>query len=153
MLAEMERTFVIIKPDGVQRGLVGKVIQRIEEKGFKIVAMKMTTISADKAKEHYAEHAGKRFYQDLVDFITSGPSVILVVAGKGAISAIRKMNGTTNPAEATPGTIRGDFGIETGRNVVHGSDSADSATREVALHFGPADILDYNRIDEFWLYE
>lgn len=153
MLDEMEKTFVMIKPDGVQRGLIGKIIQRIEEKGFKIVAMKMTTISTAKAKEHYAEHAGKRFYQDLVDFITSEPSVILVVAGKGAISAMRKMNGATNPAEAAPGTIRGDFGIETGRNVVHGSDSADSAIREIALHFSPSDILDYNRIDESWLYE
>jgi nucleoside-diphosphate kinase len=153
LLAETEETFVMIKPDGVQRGLIGKVIQRIEEKGFKIVAMKMTTISTAKAKEHYAEHSGKKFYQDLVDFITSGPSVILVVAGKRAISAMRKMNGTTNPAEASPGTIRGDYGIETSRNVVHGSDSADSAKREISLHFSPSDILDYDRIDEPWLYE
>lgn len=143
----------MVKPDGVQRGLVGRILQRIEEKGFKIVALKMTQMPAEKAKEHYAEHVGKKFYQDLVDFITSGPSVSLVVEGRGAIVAMRKLNGTTNPAEAAPGTIRGDFGIETGRNVVHGSDSAASAAREIALHFSEAEIASYKRIDEAWLYE
>jgi len=149
----MERTFVMVKPDGVQRGLVGKILQRIEEKGFKIVAMKLTVMPVEKAREHYAEHVGKKFYQDLVDFITSGPSVSLVVEGRGAISAMRKMNGATNPAEAAPGTLRGDFGIETGRNVVHGSDSAASAAREIALHFSASELVDYKRIDEGWLYE
>ena len=99
----------MVKPDGVQRGLVGKILQRIEEKGFKIVAMKLTLMPAEKAKEHYVEHVGKKFYQDLVDFITSGPSVSLVVEGRGAIAAMRKMNGATNPVDATPGTIRGDL--------------------------------------------
>ncbi|MDM7940224.1 MAG: nucleoside-diphosphate kinase [Methanothrix sp.] len=149
----MERTFVMVKPDGVQRGLVGKILQRIEEKGFKIVAMKLTVMPVEKAKEHYAEHVGKKFYQDLVDFITSGPSVSLVVEGRGAISAMRRMNGATNPAEAAPGTLRGDFAIETGRNVVHGSDSAASAAREIALHFSASELVDYKRIDEGWLYE
>ncbi len=121
----------MVKPDGVQRGLVGKILSRIEEKGFKIVAMKLTRMPVEKAKEHYAEHVGKKFYQDLVDFITSGPSVSLVVEGRGAIAAMRKMNGATNPAEAAPGTLRGDYAIETGRNVVHGSDSATSAAREI----------------------
>jgi nucleoside-diphosphate kinase len=143
----------MVKPDGVQRGIAGKIIQRIEEKGFKIVAMKMTVMPEEKAKEHYAEHVGKKFYQDLVDFITSGPSVSMVIEGKGAIAAMRKLNGATNPAEAAPGTIRGDFGIETGRNVVHGSDSPASAAREIALHFGESEISDYKRIDEAWLYE
>jgi nucleoside-diphosphate kinase len=143
----------MVKPDGVQRGLIGKILQRIEEKGFKIVAMKMTLMPAEKAKEHYAEHVGKKFYQDLVDFITSGPSVSLVVEGRGAIAAMRKLNGATNPAEAAPGTLRGDFGIEMGRNVVHGSDSAASAAREIALHFIDAEIASYKRIDEAWLYE
>ncbi len=143
----------MVKPDGVQRGLVGRILERIEEKGFKIVALKMTLMPADLAKAHYAEHVGKRFYQDLVDFITSGPSVSLVVEGRGAIAAMRKLNGATNPAEAAPGTIRGDFGIETGRNVVHGSDSAASAAREIALHFGEKEIASYQRIDEAWLYE
>jgi nucleoside-diphosphate kinase len=149
----MERTFVMVKPDGVQRGLVGRILQRIEEKGFKIVALKMTKMPIEKAKEHYAEHAGKKFYQDLVDFITSGPSLCLVVEGRGAIAAMRKMNGATNPAEAAPGTIRGDLGIETGRNVVHGSDSPASAVREIALHFAESELLLYQRIDEAWLYE
>ncbi|MDD1742838.1 MAG: nucleoside-diphosphate kinase [Methanotrichaceae archaeon] len=143
----------MIKPDGVQRGLAGKIIKRIEEKGFKIVAMKLTALSVETAKTHYAEHLGKKFYEDLVEFITSGPSFALVVEGKGVVAAMRKMNGATNPAEAAPGTIRGDFGIETGRNVVHGSDSAESAAREIALHFRPSEILDYKRIDEPWIYE
>jgi nucleoside-diphosphate kinase len=143
----------MVKPDGVQRGLVGKIVQRIEEKGFKIVAMKMTVMPVEKAKSHYAEHEGKKFYQLLVDFITSGPSVSMVVEGRGAISAMRKMNGSTNPVEAAHGTIRGDYGIETGRNVVHGSDSPASAAREIALHFSESEILNYKRIDEAWLYE
>ncbi|MFZ0282546.1 MAG: nucleoside-diphosphate kinase [Bacteroidales bacterium] len=152
-MAENERTFVMVKPDGVQRGLVGKILQRIEEKGFKIVAMKLSLMPAEKAKEHYVEHLGKKFYQDLVDFITSGPSVSLVVEGRGAIAAMRKMNGATNPVDATPGTIRGDYAIEMGRNVVHGSDSAASAAREIALHFAPSELVTFKRIDEEWLYE
>lgn len=143
----------MVKPDGVQRGLVGKILQRIEEKGFKIVAMKLSLMPAEKAKEHYVEHVGKKFYQDLVDFITSGPSVSLVVEGRGAIAAMRKMNGATNPVDATPGTIRGDMAIEMGRNVVHGSDSAASAAREIALHFAPSELVTFKRIDEEWLYE
>ena len=133
--------------------MVGKILQRIEEKGFKIVAMKLTRMPVEKAKEHYVEHVGKKFYQDLVDFITSGPSVSLVVEGRGAIAAMRKMNGATNPVEAVPGTIRGDLGIETGRNVVHGSDSATSAAREIALHFDASELVTFKRIDEEWLYE
>lgn len=143
----------MVKPDGVQRGLVGKIVQRIEEKGFKIVAMKMTIMPEEKAKEHYAEHKGKKFFQLLVDFITSGPSVSMVVEGRGAISAMRKMNGSTNPVDAAAGTIRGDYGIETGRNIVHGSDSPTSAAREIALHFMESELLNYERIDEAWLYE
>lgn len=143
----------MVKPDGVQRGLIGKILQRIEEKGFKIVAMKLAVMPVEKAKAHYAEHVGKKFYQDLVDFITSGPSVSMVVEGRGAIAAMRKMNGATNPVDAVPGTIRGDLAIETGRNVVHGSDSTASAAREIALHFTPSELVDYKRIDESWLYE
>ena len=152
-MPKMERTFVMVKPDGVQRALVGKILQRIEEKGFKIVAMKLSVMPVEKAREHYAEHVEKNFFQELVDFITSGPSVSLVVEGRGAIAAMRKMNGATNPVEATPGTIRGDFGIETGRNIVHGSDSAASAAREIALHFSGLELVDFKRIDEAWLYE
>jgi nucleoside-diphosphate kinase len=149
----LERTFVMVKPDGVQRGLVGEIIRRIEQKGFKIVAMKMVVMPLEKAKEHYAEHEGKKFFADLVGFITSGPSVSMVVEGKGAIASMRKLNGSTNPADASPGTIRGDLGIETGRNVVHGSDSPASAAREITLHFAESEISDYRRIDEAWLYE
>jgi nucleoside-diphosphate kinase len=149
----LERTFVMVKPDGVQRGLVGEIIQRIEQKGFKIVAMKLTVMPQEKAKAHYAEHEGKKFFNDFVGFITSGPSVFMVIEGEGAITAMRKMNGSTNPADASPGTIRGDLGIETGRNVIHGSDSQASAAREIALHFSEPEILDYMRIDEAWLYE
>lgn len=150
---KLERTFVMVKPDGVQRGLVGEIIRRIEQKGFKIVAMKLAVMPLEKAKAHYAEHIGKKFFDDLVGFITSGPSVSMVVEGKGAIAAMRKLNGSTNPVDASPGTIRGDLGIETGRNVVHGSDSLTSAAREIALHFAESEITDYRRIDEAWLYE
>ena len=149
----MERTFIMVKPDGVQRGLVGNIIQRIEQKGFKIVAMKMAVMPVEKAQAHYAEHAAKPFFKDLVGFIISGPTVQMVVEGRGAIAAMRAMNGATNPANAAPGTIRGDLGIETGRNVIHGSDSPASAVREIAIHFGKSEILDYTRIDETWLYE
>lgn len=149
----MERTFVMIKPDGVQRGLVGRIIQRIEAKGLKIVAMKMRTIPTGVAEEHYVEHVEKPFFKDLVGFITSGPSVPMVVEGKDAISEVRKMNGATNPTKAQPGTIRGDYGLDMGRNVIHGSDSPESAAREIALHFDESELSIYTRIDEAWLYE
>ncbi|HWQ18301.1 MAG TPA: nucleoside-diphosphate kinase [Methanotrichaceae archaeon] len=149
----MERTFIMVKPDGVQRGLVGIIIQRIEQKGFKIVAMKMASMPQENAEKHYAEHASKPFFKDLVGFITAGPSVAMVVEGRGAIAAMRKMNGATNPVDAVPGTIRGDFGIEMGRNVIHGSDSPASAAREIAIHFKDSEIVNYKRIDEAWLYE
>lgn len=150
---KLERTFLMVKPDGIQRGLLGEVIRRIELKGFKIAAMKMTVLPHEKAQAHYAEHIGKPFFSDLVGFITSGPSVSMVVEGKGAISAMRRINGSTNPAEASPGTIRGDLAIETARNVVHASDSPQSAEREISLHFNADEIVDYVRIDEAWLYE
>jgi nucleoside-diphosphate kinase len=149
----MERTFIMVKPDGVQRGLVGKIVQRIEEKGFKIVAMKMATMPVEKASAHYAEHKAKPFFKDLVGFITSGPSVQMVVEGMGAVASMRKMNGATKPSEAAPGTVRGDFGLDMGRNVIHGSDSLESAAREIAIHFGESEIVNYQRIDEAWLYE
>lgn len=143
----------MIKPDGVQRGLVGRIIQRIEAKGLKIVSMKMRTIPIDVAEEHYLEHKNKPFFKDLVGFITSGPSVPMVVEGKGAIAEVRKMNGATNPSAAQPGTIRGDYGLDMGRNVIHGSDSPESAAREIALHFDESELSSYSRIDEAWLYE
>ena len=143
----------MIKPDGVQRGLAGEVIRRIERRGLKIVALRMNTISADSAKKHYAEHAQKPFFNSLVSFITSGPSVSMVVEGKNAVAVMRAINGATNPVNAATGSIRGDFALDTGRNVVHASDSAESAKREISIHFKDSEIAQYQRIDETWVYE
>ncbi|MBU4374491.1 MAG: nucleoside-diphosphate kinase [Euryarchaeota archaeon] len=149
----MERTYVMVKPDGVQRGLVGEVIRRIERRGLKIVAMRMNTISRDLAKKHYAEHAQKPFFNSLVSFITSGPSVSMVVEGKNAVSVMRAINGATNPMNAATGSIRGDFALDTGRNIVHASDSLESAKREISIHFKDSEIIEYSRVDEAWIYE
>ncbi|WP_026918906.1 nucleoside-diphosphate kinase [Gordonia shandongensis] len=131
-----EQTLVLIKPDGVQRGLVGEVIARIERKGLTLAALELRTVSADLAGEHYAEHAERPFYGSLIDFITSGPVVAAVVEGPRAIAAFRQLAGGTDPVEkAIPGTIRGDFGLETQFNIVHGSDSPESSAREIALWF------------------
>ncbi|MEX1209570.1 MAG: nucleoside-diphosphate kinase [Candidatus Nanopelagicales bacterium] len=130
-----ERTLVLIKPDGVTRGLVGEVLARIEHKGFRLIAVQLRTIPAAVAKAHYAEHAEKPFFSDLVEFITSGPLVAAVIEGPAAISAWRSMMGATNPATAAPGTIRGDLATETQHNVTHGSDSPESAAREIELFF------------------
>lgn len=149
----MEQTYVMVKPDGVQRGLVGEVISRIEKKGLKIAALRMNVISEASAKEHYAEHAARPFFPSLIEFITSGPSVSMVVAGKDAIKVMRAINGATNPVDAAPGTIRGDFALDVGRNIVHASDSPDAAAREIAIHFKDSEIGKYSRIDEVCLYE
>ena len=130
-----ERTLVLIKPDGVARGLVGEVLARIEHKGFRLIAVQLRTIPAEVAKAHYAEHAEKPFFPDLVEFITSGPLVAAVIEGPAAISAWRSMMGATNPTTAAPGTIRGDLATETQYNVTHGSDSPESAAREIELFF------------------
>ncbi|GAA3438737.1 nucleoside-diphosphate kinase [Kutzneria kofuensis] len=131
-----ERTLVLVKPDGVSRGLVGEVIARIERKGLKLAALELRTADRAVAEEHYAEHAGKGFYNDLVEFITGGPLVAMVVEGTRAISAFRQLAGGTDPVEkATPGTIRGDFGLEVQYNLVHGSDSPESADREIKIWF------------------
>lgn len=143
----------MVKPDGVQRGLVGVVINRIERRGLKIVALRMNTISLESAKKHYAEHAQKPFFNSLIDFITSGPSVSMVVEGKNAVSVMRAINGATNPVNAATGSIRGDFALDTGRNVVHASDSPESAQREIGIHFKESEISGYSRIDETWVYE
>lgn len=147
-----ERTFFMIKPDGVQRGLVGDVVQRIERKGYKISAMKMLKISKDMAQEHYAEHIGKPFFNDLVEFITSGPVLAMIVEGEDVIDGVRTMMGKTDPKASDPGTIRGDFGIHLSRNVVHGSDSPGSSDREISIFFPKEEIMDFTRIDENWLY-
>ncbi len=149
----MERTFVMVKPDGVQRGLIGEVVSRIERKGMKIVAMKMLHITQETAERHYAEHRGKPFFNALVDYITSGPVVAMVVEGKNAISVIRKLVGKTNPVEADPGTIRGDLAMDIGRNIVHASDSPESAEREIGIFFSSEEVIDYRKFDEIWVYE
>ncbi|RIH89947.1 Nucleoside diphosphate kinase [Meiothermus luteus] len=137
----MERTFIMVKPDGVRRGLTGEIIQRIERKGFQIVAMKKMRISREMAETHYAEHQGKPFYEGLVRFITSGPVVAMVVEGPGAIAEMRRLMGATRPWEAAPGTIRADFAITVDENVIHGSDGPESAAREIGLFFKPEEIL------------
>ncbi len=143
----------MVKPDGVQRGLVGEVIRRIEKRGLKIVAMRMNTISPDLAKKHYAEHAQKPFFNSLISFITSGPSVSMVIEGKNSVQVMRALNGATNPVNAATGSIRGDFALDTGRNLVHASDSLEAAKREISIHFKDSEILEYSRVDEAWVYE
>jgi nucleoside-diphosphate kinase len=130
-----ERTLVLVKPDGVRRGLVGEVISRLEHKGLTLAAMELRTIGRDTAEQHYGEHVGKPFYPGLVDFITSGPLVALVVDGPRAIEAVRTVMGVTDPVKATPGSVRGDYALVIGENIVHGSDSAESAEREIGIFF------------------
>ncbi|MDK2832435.1 nucleoside-diphosphate kinase [Methanolobus sp. WCC1] len=149
----MEQTYIMIKPDAVQRGLMGEIISRIEKRGLKIAAMRLGVMSEESAKEHYKEHVERPFFASLIEYVTSGPSVSLVVEGKNAIAIMRAVNGATNPVEALPGTIRGDFAVETGRNVVHASDSTESAQREIAIHFKDSEIVNYTKIDEVCLYE
>ncbi len=149
----MEQTYIMIKPDAVQRGLMGEIISRIEKRGLKIAAMRLGVMSEESAKEHYKEHVERPFFASLIEYVTSGPSVSLVVEGKNAIAIMRAVNGATNPVEALPGTIRGDFAVETGRNVVHASDSTESAKREIAIHFKDSEIVNYTKIDEVCLYE
>ena len=131
-----ERTFIMVKPDAVARGLTGEVLARIERRGLKVTALKMTTMERAVAEEHYGEHRERPFFGELVDFITSGPVVMMRVEGPGVIAVMRTMVGATNPADAAPGTIRGDFALEVAENVVHGSDSPEASERELALHFG-----------------
>lgn len=148
----MERTFIMVKPDGVQRGLVGEVISRIEKKGYKIAALKMLKIDEELARKHYAEHIEKPFFPELLAFITSGPAVAMVVEGDGAIAGMRTMMGKTNPKEAAPGTIRGDFGVTMSQNIIHGSDSPESARREISLFFKDEEIIDYARELDKWIF-
>lgn len=150
-----ERTFVMVKPDGVQRGLVGEVISRLESRGLTLIGAKFLRIDRDLAEEHYAEHADKPFFEGLVSFITSGPVMAMAWEGEDAIRQVRRMMGDTDPAEADPGTIRGDFALDLGRNVIHGSDHEDpgSNERELSLFFESDELLSYERCDETWIYE
>ena len=138
----MEKTLVLVKPDGVRRGLSGEIIARFENRGLQIVALKLMQISRTMAEKHYAEHVGKPFFDSLVEFITSGPVVAMVVKGDHAIRAVRAMMGATNPLEAAPGTIRGDFALVMSENVIHGSDGSESAAREIEAFFASSEIFD-----------
>lgn len=149
----MDRTFLMIKPDGVQRGLVGEIVARFEKKGLKLVAAKFERLPESRVMEHYAEHVSKPFFPGLKSYIMSGPCFLMVWEGKNVVSITRQMIGATNPVEALPGTIRGDFALEIGMNVIHGSDSNETAKREIAIHFKNEEITSYERIDEKVLYE
>ncbi|MDD3436495.1 MAG: nucleoside-diphosphate kinase [Candidatus Gastranaerophilales bacterium] len=142
MLSSEERTFVAIKPDGVKRGLIGRILTKFEDKGYKIVGLKMLQVSNELAAKHYAEHVGKPFYEGLIKFITSGPIVAMVLQGENAIAGVRKFMGKTNPDDAEVGSIRGDFAQVMRFNTVHGSDSKESAEREIGLYFTPEEICD-----------
>ena len=148
-----ERTFVLLKPDGVQRVLIGRIVSRFEARGLRLVGMKLLRVPRSLAETYYAEHRGKAFFEPLMAYVTSGPVVVMVLEGDGAVGIVRKMMGTTNAAEAEPGTIRGDFALTIGRNVIHGSDSETSAKREISLFFEADELVDYRRIDEAWLRE
>ena len=149
----MERTLVLIKPDAMQRGLATEILHRLERRGLRIVGLKLLQVDRALAERHYGEHVGKPFYEGLVGYITSFPIIAAVFEGTGAVEAVRATMGKTNPREAAPGTIRGDFGLEIGRNLVHGSDSLDSAAREVALFFKPDELLNVQRDVDPWVFE
>lgn len=149
----MERTLVLVKPDGVQRGLVGEIISRFERTGLKLVALKMLQMDREMAGKHYAIHQGKPFFEGLVKFITSSPLVAAVFEGQNAVEIVRKTMGATDPVKAAPGTIRGDLALDIGRNVVHGSDSIENAQKEIELFFSPEEIVSYERQVETWIRE
>ncbi len=146
-----ERTLVLIKPDGVQRLLAGRILGRYEERGLKLVGLKLLLVSRELAERHYAVHREKPFFGSLVEFIVSGPLVAAVLEGPNAIAVVRAMNGATRPHEAVPGTVRGDFALETGQNLVHASDGAETATDEIALWFSADELLDYRREVDRWV--
>lgn len=153
-MAEVQRTFVAIKPDGVQRGLIGEIVSRFERRGLKLVGLKFMQVTKELAETHYGEHKGKPFFEGLVGFITSGPVVAMVWEGKDAIALARNTIGATNPSASAPGTIRGDFAIEIGRNIVHGSDGPESAKREIGIFFKDAELAgDWNRTVQCWVSE
>jgi len=146
-----ERTFVMVKPDGVGRRLIGECIRRFEQRGLKLVGLKIQTLSTEIAGKHYEEHIEKPFFQELVDFITSGPTVQMVWEGSDAVAQVRKMNGATNCLKADVGTIRGDLGLSMQNNIIHASDSPETARREIALYFNEQELLDYSMPDDHWL--
>lgn len=148
-----ERTLFLVKPDAMQRGLAGEIIKRLESRGLKIAGLKLMQIPRATAEQHYGEHVGKPFFSGLVDFITSAPVIAAVFEGTNAIEVVRATNGLTNPLKAAPGTIRADFGLEMGRNLVHASDSPESAAREISIFFQPSELVEWSRDTEKWIFE
>ena len=148
----MEKTFLMVKPDGVQRGLIGDIVNRFESKGYQLVGGKLMNISQELAEQHYGEHKERPFFGELVDFITSGPVFAMVWEGENVISTARLMMGATNPKESAPGTIRGDFAVTVGKNIIHGSDSPESAEREIGLFFKEEEITSYKKDVNNWIY-
>ncbi|XP_017060281.1 nucleoside diphosphate kinase [Drosophila ficusphila] len=153
MAANKERTFIMVKPDGVQRGLVGKIIERFEQKGFKLVALKFTWASKELLEKHYADLSGRPFFPGLVNYMNSGPVVPMVWEGLNVVKTGRQMLGATNPADSLPGTIRGDFCIQVGRNIIHGSDAVESAEKEIALWFNEKELVTWTPAAKDWIYE
>ena len=149
----MQRTLVLVKPDAVQRGLSGEILSRLERRGLKFVALKLIWVTDELARQHYGEHVGKRFFEGLVGFITSSPVIAAVVEGENAVKLVRALMGATDPRDAAPGTIRGDFGVTIGLNLIHGSDSEESAKREIKLFFSSEEIVEYSRDIERWIIE
>jgi nucleoside-diphosphate kinase len=149
----VERTLIIVKPDAVQRGLTGEIIRRFENRGLRLAGMKLIHISRDLAKRHYAIHEGKPFFDGLIDYITSAPVVVMALEGTQAVAIARNTIGATKPVEAAAGTIRGDFGMEVGRNLVHGSDSPENAVKEINLFFSADELIDWTRDTDRWIFE
>ncbi|MCB0117887.1 MAG: nucleoside-diphosphate kinase [Anaerolineales bacterium] len=149
----MERTLVLVKPDGVQRGLIGEVIARFERRGLRLVGAKFIKVSQELAEAHYAEHKGKPFYDGLISYITSAPVMAMVWEGPNAVAAVRQTVGSTKPVESAPGTIRHDFGLEVGRNLIHASDKVETGEREVALWFKAEELVDWSRAIDAWVFE
>ncbi|MCB9100373.1 MAG: nucleoside-diphosphate kinase [Anaerolineales bacterium] len=149
----MEKTLIIIKPDGVERGLIGPIISRFEQRGLKFIGLKLMQVSDELARQHYAIHEGKPFFEPLIQYITSSPVVVMALAGPDAIKIARNTIGATKPSEAAPGSIRGDFGMMVGRNLVHGSDSVENGEIEIGLWFNESELIDYERSLEEWILE
>ncbi len=149
----MQRTLVLLKPDAIQRGLVGEIVSRLERRGLRFAAMKLMRVSEDLARRHYAAHVSKPFFPGLVRFITSSPIIAMVVEGENAVELVRATMGATNPQSAAPGTIRGDLAMNIGSNLIHGSDSPEAAEREIGLFFSPGEVLDYKRDVDRWITE
>ncbi|WP_261129132.1 nucleoside-diphosphate kinase [Bacillus sp. Marseille-Q3570] len=147
----MEKTFLMVKPDGVQRNLIGEIVNRFERKGFKLAGAKLMQISDELAQNHYGEHKERPFFGELVDFITSGPVFAMVWEGENVIATARNMMGKTNPSDAAPGTIRGDYAVQVGQNIIHGSDSPESAEREINLFFNEAELVNYDKSIAKWV--